>query len=287
MDADAKPRPVARPPRWPAPPGATDCHCHVFGPAWRYPYAASRAYTPPDASLADYRAMLAGIGFSRGVIVQPSVYGTDNRATEAGILGLGANGRGVAVLADDVGERELRGLHASGFRGVRFNLATVPGTPADGLEAMARKLVPFGWHIQLFIESQRLAEMADRLAALPVDIVFDHLGLMDRHAGLTQPGLRALLRLLENGRTWIKLSGAYRVDPRTPRWPGATPYAKAYIAANPERLVWGTDWPHPSLAGPMPDDGELFDLFLDWIPDEATRAKILIDNPARLYGFDR
>jgi len=286
VSEETKPGPVGRQPRWRAPAGATDCHCHVFGPESRYPYTAVRAYTPPDASLDEYRALLAGIGFSRGVIVQPSVYGTDNRASEAGIKALGSAGRGVAVLAADVGAAELRRLDGAGFRGVRFNLATLPDSSDASLEAMARKLAPLGWHIQIFAEAARLAAMAGRLAALPVEVVIDHLGLPELAAGVAQPGVQAVLRLLGGGRTWLKLSGAYRVDPLTPRWPGATPFAKAYLAANPDRLVWGTDWPHPNLAGPMPDDGELFDLLLDWVPDEATRTKILVENPARLYRFD-
>jgi predicted TIM-barrel fold metal-dependent hydrolase len=271
---------------WTPPPGTTDCHMHIFGPASRFPYAEGRDYTPTDCPMPLYKAMCAAVGIERTVVVHPSVYGFDNRCSEQAVRELGANGRGVAVLAPDVSGAELRRLHEIGFRGTRFNMVSSGGTPREALEGMAAKVAEFGWRIQVFTRADDIAAMERRYAALPVEVVFDHLGGADPARGVEQPGFQALLRLLEAGRAWVKVSGAYRVDPGGAPWSRAAPFAKALIAAAPERVVWGTDWPHPHLQGrPMPNDGDLMDAVAAWAPDAAVRRKILVDNPAKLYGF--
>ncbi len=282
------PGPVPNPksPRRKAPPGSCDCHYHVFGPAERYPYSPARGYTPPDCLLEDFLRMHAVLGLERSVIVQPSVYGTDNRCSIEAVERLGPDrARGVAVIDDRTSDAELDRMQRAGFRGARFNLVSKGALPIDLLEPTAKRLAERGWHVQLFVNGDVLAEMAARLQALPTEVVIDHMGHVDGHRGVDQPGFRALLGLLDSGRAWVKLSGAYRVDHGPAPWPLAAPIARALIAANPERCVWGTDWPHPDLHGPMPDDGDLLDALYDWVPDDTTLRRILVDNPARLYGF--
>jgi len=276
----------ARKPGWTPPPGATDCHMHIFGPAARYPYAEGRDYTPTDCPMAHYRRMCETVGIARTVVVHPSVYGFDNACSEQAVRDLGANGRGVAVLPPDVSRAELKRLHDIGFRGARFNMVSSGGTPREALEGMAAKVAEFGWHIQVFTKSDDIAAMEPRYVRLPVDVVFDHIGGADHARGLDQPGFQAMLRLLGAGRAWVKVSGAYRVDFDGAPWPRAAPFARALIEAAPERVVWGTDWPHPHLQGrPMPNDGDLMDEVAAWTADPAQRRRILVDNPARLYGF--
>lgn len=281
------PGPHARtkPPRQTAPDGACDCHFHVFGPESRYPYSDARGYTPPDAPLAAYQAMLDTLGVTRAVIVQPSVYGTDNACSLDAVERLGDAARGVAVLDETVSDAELDRLHASGFRGTRFNIESAGGVPEAQLEAVAARVATRGWHIQVYVDGGRLPELAPRLADLPTEIVIDHMGHMDPAAGTDQPGLAALIDLLRAGRCWAKLSGAYRIDTSGAPFAAATPIARALIEAAPDRLVWGTDWPHPQVKGPMPDDGELFDWFLEVTADADLQRRILVDNPARLYDF--
>jgi len=281
--------PAAEPagaPRRRAPAGACDCHMHVFGPPGTVPLNPVRDYTPAAASLDDYRSMAHTLGIDRTVVVQPSVYGTDNACSRAAVEALGDAGRGVAVLDDTVDAAELRRLHDAGFRGSRFNLVTAGGVAVERLGAVAARLAEHGWHLQTYITATMLAELAPALAALPVDVVVDHQGGPDPRAGPQQPGFQALLRLIDGGRTWVKISGAYRVDHGPAPWPQADAFATTLIAHAPERLVWGSDWPHPHLAGPMPNDGDLFDRLLAWCADDdALLRQILVDNPARLYDF--
>ncbi len=273
------------PPRAKAPPNACDCHAHVFGDADRYPFSAARGYTPPPATLAQYRAMLDVLGIERAVIVQPSVYGTDNACTREAVEELGPKGRGVAVIDEQTSDAEIAKLHDAGFRGIRFNIVSKGGVPLASLETLATRIADLGWHIQVFAQGAALAEAADRLRRLPVDIVLDHLGNGDPALGPEQPGFRAILDLIAGGRCWVKLSGAYRVDRTGPPWAGATPFARTLIEAAPDRLVWGSDWPHPDVNGPMPNDGALFDVLLDWVSDRQVLQGVLVDNPSRLYDF--
>lgn len=279
------PDPHPRRPRLALPAGATDCHAHIFGPAERYPFADGRKYTPPEALLSTYLQVLETLGVVRAVIVQPSVYGTDNRSTLDAIAAAGDRFRGVAVVEPSVTEAELQSLHDGGVRGVRFNLHSGVGLSPTLLESMAERIGPLGWHLQVFCEIDALPALEPRLAALPVPVVIDHMGLIQGGTGVGHPGFQALLRLVRGG-AWVKLSGAYRLSRQDVPYADVAEYARALAAAAPERCVWGTDWPHTSLwEKPMPNDGDLVDVLADWLPDEATRKAVLADNPARLYGF--
>lgn len=277
-----------RKPKLALPPGSTDCHFHIFGSGRRYPFQEARGYTPPKCTLEHYRNVMETLGLQRAVLVQPSVYGTDNRAHLEALAGQPQQFRMVAVLDETVEDSELERMHRMGVRGVRFNAVNKGGLPLEVMEAMARRIAHLGWHIQGFLPQQIFADHEARLAALPVPLVADHMGSMNPAAGLEHPGFQALLRLTGSGRAWVKLSGSYRIS-REPRPPFADlmPAAAALIAANPEQMVWGSDWPHAMVDDrPMPNDGDLVDLLALWAPDEALRQRILVDNPARLYGFE-
>ena len=286
------PDPNPRKPKLAAPPGACDCHCHVFGPSDRFPYVPERNYTPPDAPLEDYLSLLDTLGLERAVIVQPSVYGSDNACSEDGIRRMNGRARGVAVIDPGAPEEEIARLNAAGFRGARLNLIHAGGsTPLTELETIAAKVAPFGWHVQLYLRGRVLPEILPRLRGLPTEIVIDHLGHMEPEQGLEQDGFTALLALMETGRCWVKLC-PYRFDQTGAPFDRARAFALALNEAAPERVVWGTDWPHPDIAGPrpgvpgrMPNDGDLLDALGSWFEDEATIRRILTDNPAKLYGF--
>jgi predicted TIM-barrel fold metal-dependent hydrolase len=279
-------RPPLRPPQTRFPAGATDCHAHVFGPQADYPYLAQAAYIPPDALTADYVAMLRNNGCDRGVLVQPSVYGTDNRcmvdALRVGLHQL----RGIAVVAADVSDRELEDLHAAGVRGVRINLAseTEGLTLADGVR-LAPRLKALGWHLQFYLDLPKMPEAEEKLSQLKIDIVIDHFARCPAAAGVTAAPFRSLLRLVSREHCWAKIMGPYFVSQDAPGYPQVTPLARALVAAAPDRIVWGTDWPHPGARALMPEDDVLADLLAEWVPDQAQRGKVLVDNPARLYGF--
>jgi predicted TIM-barrel fold metal-dependent hydrolase len=286
------PDPNPRKPKLVAPPGACDAHCHVFGPSDRFPYVPERNYTPPDAPLENYLNLLDTLGLERAVIVQPSIYGTDNRCTEDAIRRMGRRARGVAVLDLSTGEPELARMHAAGFRGARINLAHTGGsTPLSALEELVEKIVPLGWHLQVYLRGRLLPELLPQLERLAVDLVIDHLGHFEAGQGTEQAGFQALLRLLERGRCWVKLC-PYRFDSTGPPYRKAAVFARALEQAAPERLVWGTDWPHPDIATTtpeagetMPNDGDLLDALGVWFEDDATIRRILVTNPAMLYGF--
>jgi len=288
------PHPNPSKPKLVAPPRACDAHMHIFGPVAKYPYEPKRNYTPPDALLPTYLALTERLGIERAVFIQPSVYGTDNSCHFDAMREMGLHrARGVAVIEPGIDGRELRRLHDGGFRGARFNVVHTGGsTPLDLLAELGQRVAELGWHIQIFMRGTRLPEIADKLLALPGDFVIDHLGNMDYRQGVEQEGFTVLRRLLESGKCWVKLSGAYRFDLDGPPYAKAIPFARALVATNPERLVWATDWPHPDIPseapganGPMPDDAILLDALLDWAPDERTRHRILVDNPQKLYGF--
>jgi predicted TIM-barrel fold metal-dependent hydrolase len=265
--------------------GSADCHAHIFGPQDRYPYTPNRSYTPPEASIEAYRRMLAALGFDRAVIVQPSVYGTDNRCTRDAVVASGGKWRGVAVVEPGVSDSLLAELHAVGFRGVRINLLFKGGLQLDALERIARAVQPLGWHVQLLLDGRDLPELADRLGRLPVDFVVDHMGHMPASLGVAHAGFQTLLQLLQGGRCWVKLSGAYRIASKPQPYEDAVPFARVLVVTAPDKLVFGTDWPHPSITVPMPQDASLLDLLPTWAPDAATRRRILVENPARLYDF--
>ncbi|MGZ8201948.1 MAG: amidohydrolase family protein [Burkholderiales bacterium] len=270
------------PPELKAPANAADCHIHIYDP--RFQPVVTK---PAHATVADYRLLQKRIGVSRVVIVQPRNYRTDNGATLDAIAQLGvANARGIAVLHPDVPEAELKRLDAGGIRGIRFTVGN-PVTAVvsiDMIEPLAKRIAPYGWHVQLNMETDQIAWHADLLRRLPTQIVFDHMGKLGL-AGLEHPAYRVIRELLDARRAWVKISGAYtntRIGP--PHYSDATAVAQAFVKAAPERLVWGSDWPHPSPAE-APDDAVLFDLLSVWSPDEVMRNRILVRNPEALYGF--
>ena len=270
--------------RFPA--GATDCHAHVFGPQDRFPYVANAAYIPPDAVTADYVGMLNNNGCGRGVLVQPSVYGTDNScmvdALRSGLHAL----RGIAVVEAGISDGELEDLHAAGVRGVRINLAseTEGLTLADG-ERLAPRLKELGWHLQFYLDLPKMPEAEARLSQLAINIVIDHFARCPAQDGVDAPPFQALRRLVQRDNCWAKIMGPYFISTNAPRYPEVTPLARALVAAAPDRIVWGTDWPHPGARALMPQDHVLADLLVEWVPDEAQRRRVLVDNPQRLYGF--
>lgn len=263
---------------------ACDCHAHVFGPLDRFPFAENRSYTPPERHPADYAAMLDALGVERGVIVQPSVYGTDNRATLAAIAELGPDFRGVAVVSPDVTDAALADLASGGIRGVRLSDLTTGGVPLVHLEAMAERLRGSGWHIQLLADFGKDGDLPDRIAKLPVPVVIDHLGLLDPAQGTLSAGFTALAGLLRDGHCWLKLSGPYLVSKAGAPFTDVDAVARGFVETFAQRLVWGTDWPHPASREPV-DDAVLLAALERWTPDPSTRRRILVDNPATLYGF--
>ncbi len=281
-----------RRPRLVLPSGACDCHAHIFGPRSRYPLTPDRLYTPPDCLLSAYVHMLETLGVGRAVLVQPSAYGTDNALLLDALEEAGPRLRGVAVVDPQIGERPLRALHEAGVRGVRVNVVDVkdrkPGTlPLDALRPLAQRIAPLGWHLELLLHVDEFPDLDRVLGDFPVDTVYGHLGYMRTDKGLGAPGFQALLRLMKAGRAWVKLSGPSRISTEPYPHRDAVELARALVAAAPRRVLWGSDWPHVMVKGAMPNDGDLADLLTDWIPDPATRTQVLVDNPARLYGFDR
>jgi predicted TIM-barrel fold metal-dependent hydrolase len=280
-----------RAPRLKLPPGACDTHAHIMGPKARYAYSPARVYTPPDCLLPDYLKMLATLGVERAVLVQPSVYGTDNTVMLEAMKAAGKRFRGVAVVAGDISDVELKQLDAAGVRGVRVNIVDVkdrkPGTlPMEMLTALARRVAPLGWHMEFLMHADEFPDLDRAFAGFPVDIVLGHLGYMKTDKGLANAGFRALLNLMKAGRAWVKLTGPSRITTSGGLpYADVVPYARALIEANPERVIWGTDWPHVIIKTPMPNDGDLADLLSDWVPDAKTREQVLVRNPAKLYGF--
>jgi len=273
-------------PPHPAPPaGSCDCHFHIFGPAADYPYRPGRDYSPPDALLGDYQSVLDRLGLDRCVLVQPSVYGTDNCRTLDALAALGPRARAVVAVDAGVSESDLERMHAAGARGVRFFLALHGATPIADLETVAAKIAPLGWHVQLLVDGTRLPDIAARLHGLPVPVVIDHMGYMPATVPADHPGRHALLTLLAEDRFWVKLSGAYRVSAVPFPHADAAPFARALMDAAPDRVVWGTDWPHPTFDGPPPDAGALLGLLADWTADPGQLRRTLCANPAALYGF--
>jgi len=265
---------------------AADCHIHIYDP--RFPAWPGRA--PVDnASVDDYRRVQQRLGTSRVVVVQPAAYGTDNRATMDALAQLGPErSRGVGVVRTEVSESELREMHEAGVRGLRFTQhdPRTAVTTADMIEPLAKRIQAYGWHTQLHLRGDQIAAMAEMIERLPGTVVIDHMARLPQPEGIAHPAFPVVRRLLDTGRFWVKLSGPY-LDARegAPRYRRIAPIARAYVAHAPERCVWGSDWPHPTERDAKPDDAELFDLLQDWAPDRSAREKILVRNPAVLYGF--
>jgi predicted TIM-barrel fold metal-dependent hydrolase len=285
------PRDVSRP-KVPPPPNACDTHAHVFGPSERFPYADDRSYTPPDAPLEKYLDMLDTIGFTRGVLVQGSAHGRDNSAMLDALTRCPDRLRGVAVADADISRTDLHAWNDIGVRGLRFNhffrdgqLHYRGGVPLSAAERLAPVMSELGWHLQLWIDVKDLPDTIPVLKQLGLPVVIDHMGRTDARAGTATAGFQSLLRAVGDGWCWAKLSGAYRISQDAPEYSNARPFHEALVRANPERLVWGGDWPHPRVEGEVPDAGRLFELFQAWTPDQATLQRILVTNPAKLYRF--
>lgn len=285
----AAPDPDPRPPAHALPAKACDCHAHICGPAAKFPYAPGRIYTPPDALPADYIALLETLGIERAVLVQPSVYGADNTVLLAALAQLGEKARGVAVVTDEVNEAELERLHALGVRGVRFNLVDVtePSAtlPLDRARVLAERIRPLGWHMEFLVHVDDAPDLDAQFANFPVELVFGHLGYFRPGQSPDIPGFQALLRLMAGGRAWVKLTGPYRISALGVPYSDTDPFARALFGAAPDRLVWGSDWPHVMVKGAMPNDGDLCDILRHWAGNDGMLRKVLIDNPQRLYGF--
>jgi len=270
------------------PANACDCHMHIFDP--RFAPSPHWPRTPPRADVADYRLLQQRLGTGRAVVVTPSTYGTDNRCTLDALAALGRRARGVAVVAQDVDEAELTRLAGQGVRGLRVNFVSPQAwgtTTADMLRTLAAKVAPLGWHLQVFASAAQLVELEPVLARLPVPLVIDHLGRIDPPRALAGETFAMLLRLLDAGRTWVKLSGAYMGSTEgAPAYGDRAPLGRALLAAAPRRLVWGSDWPHTTEPAGSVDDADLVDLLRDWCDDDRLMDAILVDNPAVLYGFD-
>jgi len=283
------------------PPGACDCHVHVFPDRARFPFVEKRVYTPPPAPVADLDAYLVPLGLERVVVIQPSIYGTDNSALLDTLDALDGRARGVAVIDAEISDAALDDMHRRGVRGVRVNLEmdgeNDPGRAARRLKEVAGRIARLGWHIQVYCLADMIGRLEDVLADLRVPIVLDHLGGITAAKGPVQLGFGAVLGLLEAGNTYVKASGAYLCSQRAPEFPDVIPIAQTLIAANPDRIIWGSNWPHPDGARVPGRDpytvlpflphghAETLNLLGKWAPDAETRRKILVDNPARLYGF--
>lgn len=264
---------------------ACDSHIHIFDP--EFPLDRPEAEMD-NATVEAYRQFQARIGTQRVVVVTPSTYGVDNRATMRGLAGFGAAARGVIVIDSNAPPRDLAAMARAGVRGIRVNFVTRQGwgpTTVERLQATARIAAEQGWHIQIYASGPQVAEMKSAIAGLPTPVVIDHLASVTPGEGVNSPGHRAALALLENGRTWLKLSGPYIVSHSGPEYRDVDPIAQSYVRWAPEHLVWGSDWPHRNRRNPFPDDALLFDALSRWAPEESTRKRILVNNPAKLYGF--
>ncbi len=287
MKSCMPPDPNPRAPRQALPAGACDAHCHVFGPAATFPYAADRSYTPPDAPVDSLMQLHDFLGLQRGVIVQASCHGTDNTAMIDAIERGNGRYRGVAIVDASITDEQLADLHAKGVRGVRFNfVAHLGGAPdLEVFDQVLRRIEALNWHVVLHLDAQDIGTYSDRINRLRVPFIIDHMGRVRAEAGLEQQPFRQLLDLMRNPLAWVKVCGSERVSAGRRPFDDAIPFARTLIEAAPERVLWGTDWPHPNISKDMPNDGELVDLLLDFCDDAGLRQKLLVDNPAALYDF--
>jgi predicted TIM-barrel fold metal-dependent hydrolase len=299
--AFAKAAHPATPVNFEVPAGACDCHTHIHPDPEKFPFFAGRVYTPELASPEEMSELHKALRMERVVIVTPSIYGTDNSATLFGMTARGATARGVAVIDDKTSESDLDTMGKAGFRGVRLNLATGgtsdPNVGRQRFQAAVERMKNRGWHIQMYTSLAMISAIKDLVATSPVPLVFDHFGGAQAALGVDQPGFADLVDLVKSGKAYVKISGAYRASKQGPDYPDTAPLAKALIAANADRVVWGTDWPHPDSVTPpgkqitdvtplhQIDDGRLLNQLAVWAPDAGIRKKILVDNPATLYGF--
>lgn len=271
-------------PKLNAPSGSVDTHMHIYH--HRYPTAPTAVVTPADAAVADYLAMRIRIGVDRTVVVQPSAYGLDNSCTLDAIAEIGPSARGIAVCNEQTSEAELESLHRSGIRGLRFFMFKGGAVGWESLETMSARIAPLGWHIVLQLDGRDLPQYEALIDRLPSVVVIDHTGKFLEPVPLDHPGFQALSRLLKNEKRYLKLAAPYETSKHGPPfYDDVGRIAKSFVKTVPDRVVWASNWPHPSSGFVGPDDADMLDLLLDWAPDNAVRKKILVDNPSRLYGF--
>ena len=283
--------PVAetRTPVYQAPPGACDAHCHIFGPASEFPYAPTRKYTPPDAGKDRLRQLHGVLGLERAVLVQASCHGTDNRAMLDAIASSNGKWKGVCIASDTFTDEDFAALNDGGVRGVRFNFVTHLGGAPD-LEKMQRvvqRVKQFNWHLVIHVNAEDIVKYEEFFSGFDdLPIIVDHMGRVPTDGGIHQPAFRILCDFMRRENWWVKVCGAERISAAGPPFYDAVPYAQALIRIAPERILWGTDFPHPNIKRHMPNDGDLVDLIPLIMPDEAIQRQVLVDNPARLYGFE-
>jgi 2-pyrone-4,6-dicarboxylate lactonase len=288
--------PVANPraPRQKPPPGSWDTHAHIFGPSGKFPYTAGRGYTPPDAPVENFITLLDRLGMARGVAVQGNAHGYDNRVLLDALARFPDRLRGVAITDTRVAPSTLRDWHDLGMRGLRFHLFSAAGKPGyvrgvglEVFEVFRKTMAELGWVMQIFCDWRLMSDLGPVLrdVSRQIPVIIDHMLHMPAERGIGDPNFLALLRLVGDGDVHVKVSAPYRLSSQFPGYEDARAFHEALVAANPERLLWGSDWPHPSIAAEvMPDDGHLLDLFMDWTPIEATQRRILVETPARLFG---
>ena len=273
-------------PAFVAPAGAVDAHCHVFGPGEVFPYAPQRKYTPGDAPKEALFELRDFLGFERNVIVQASCHGSDNRAMVDALIAAGDKARGIAVVEHDVSTVDLAEMHAAGVRGVRFNFLKrlVDATPREHYVEIAEKIIPLGWHVVIYFEAPELEELAPFITSLPATVVIDHMGRPDVDLGLEHPQWKRFIALMDaHPNLWVKVSGAERLSKTGPPYDDVVPFGRALVERYPDRVLWGTDWPHPNMTTHMPDDGKLVDFIPRIATTKALQEQLLVRNPMRLY----
>jgi 2-pyrone-4,6-dicarboxylate lactonase len=282
------PDPNTRKPAFKMPPKACDAHCHVFGPAHKFPYSEDTTYTPPDAPRQKLKELHDMLGVQRVVIVQASCHGTDNSAMLDAIAHNRENYRGVCIASDEYSDAEFERLHEGGIRGVRYNFVKhLGGTPdLDDMRRVVERVKPMGWHLVIHVDAPDLIEFEDLFASFDLPKVIDHMGRVPTNGGIHQQPFQILLDFMRRDDFWVKVCGSERISQGGPPFYDAIPYAQSLIEVAPDRILWGTDWPHPNISKFMPNDGDLVDLVPLFARDQTLQQKVLVDNPARLYGFD-
>jgi predicted TIM-barrel fold metal-dependent hydrolase len=283
----AAPDPDTRKPKFRPPPLACDAHCHIFGPASKFPYDPKASYQPPDSPFEGLQRLHQILGIERAVIVHASCHGPDMRATLDGIARSNGRYRGTAIIDEGYTEKDFQRMDEGGIRGVRFNFVKHLGGRPDMafFQRTVARVKEMGWHLILHLDATDLVELDAMLKQIPVPMVIDHMGRVKAADGLDQPPFKVLLEWMRNERFWVKVCGPERVSSKGPPFDDAVPFARKLIEAAPDRILWGTDWPHPNVGKHMPNDGDLMDLFAQMAPTPELQKKILVDNPARLYGF--
>jgi predicted TIM-barrel fold metal-dependent hydrolase len=287
MKTTAAPDPDTKKPKFRPPPLACDAHCHIFGPAAKFPYAPDAPYHPPDSPFEGLQRLHEVLGIERAVIVHASCHGSDMRATLDAIARSGGKYRGTAIIDEGYSEKDFQKMQDGGIRGVRFNFVQHLGGRPDMafFNRTVSRLKEMGWHLILHLDAQDLVELRELFMKIPVPMVIDHMGRVVAAKGLQQEPFKVLQDFMKNQNTWVKVCGAERVSSKGPPFDDAVPFARALIEAAPDRILWGTDWPHPNVGKHMPNDGDLVDLLPRMAPESELQRKILVDNPARLYGF--